>query len=223
MTSLRFLALIFAVTLPLSAQQLPLNEHELGAYKGKDDAVRSLTDYCNALDDSAGAQQPLIFAEVAKDSGSGEKNSHWDEFSNRDNWVAAGKPAPVAFVWNRDGLIVRVSIVTGIPRSQVSHLSRVDYCYGADSNLVRIRAVPFSPQECEFLFPCRLISGHEFLLGGQRPAVTDWIFTPDGGITKLRNGKTVDDYFDPANSLTADDLDLKTSDQLPFNRPAPPQ
>lgn len=221
MTSLRFLAFIFALGLPVSAQQLPLNEHELGAYKGKDDAVRSVMDYCNALYDSAGGQPPLIFADVKKDSAPA-KTLHWDEFPDRDAWVAAGKPAPVAFVWNRDGAIVRVSIVNGIPRTQVGHLSRVDYCYGADSNLVRIRAVPFSPQECEFLFPCRLISGRDFLLGGQRPAVTDWIFTPDGGITKLRNGKTVDDYFDPANSLTADDLDLKPSDQLPFNRPPSP-
>jgi hypothetical protein len=47
-----------------------------------------------------------------------------------------------------------------------------------------------------------------------------WVFIPDGTINKLRNGKEVDDYFDPSNSLTVNDLHLTTSDDLPFDHTA---
>ena len=216
------IAFLFAFTLPLFAQRIPLDEHQLGAYKGSDDAVRSVMDYCNAIDDAAEAQQPRIFAEMATDSGGAQKTYRWVEFADRDEWIAASKPAPLAFVWHRDGAIVRVTIVSGIPRVHTATLHRIDYCYGADVHLARIRAVPTFPQQCEYLFPCRLISDREFLLGGQRPAVTDWIFTEDGTTTKLRNGKPMEDYFDPANSLTVEDLHLKTSADLPFDRSAIP-
>jgi len=214
MSALR-LIIVLAFTLPLVAQRLPLNEHQLGAYKGSDDAVRSVMNYCDAVDDSAWEQRPRVFAELGTDSATERKERRWTEFASRQEWDAAGKPAPVVFVWYREGAIVRVSVVTPVHVSV--HNSRIDYCYGADTRLIRIRAVPLAPQECEFLFPCRLISGREFLLGGQRPAVTDWVFTTEGTISKLRNGKEVDDYFDPSNSLTVNDLHLRTSDSLPFD------
>jgi hypothetical protein len=94
---------------------------------------------------------------------------------------------------------------------------RVDYCCGADTKLMRIRAVWHAPTQCEALFPCQLISGHEFFLGGQYPAVTDWVLCADGTVEKLRNGEAVDDYFDPSYGLTASDLHLRRSVELPFD------
>jgi len=54
-------------------------------------------------------------------------------------------------------------------------------------------------------------------------AVTDWVFTPDGAIQKLRNGKAEQNYFDPSYSLSPDDLDLKTSADLPFAQALSPK
>ena len=217
MSGLRFVGFVLAFSLPLCAQQHKVSEHQLGAYKGGDEAVRSVMNYCDAVDDSVQQEQPRVFAESNIDSTTTPKSHRWREFASKDEWDAAGKPAPLAFVWNRVGAIVRVTVVTRPPRvgSPVITRGRVDYCYGSDTNLIRIRAVWNAPIECEFLFPCRLISGHEFLLGGQRPGVTDWAFTPDGAIQKLRNGKAEDDYFDPSYSLTVGDLHLGTSADLP--------
>jgi len=71
MRSLSFFGFILAVTLPLCAQQHQLNERELGDYKGGDDAVRSIVDYCDALDASLKLQPPRIFA-VTKTESTGE-------------------------------------------------------------------------------------------------------------------------------------------------------
>ena len=223
--SLGFL-LVFA--LPLFAQQNRVNEHQLGAYKGDEDAVASVMNYCDAVEDSMREQQPRIFAEALVDSTNRSAGHRWREFANKDEWNAAGKPAPLAFVWDRDGVIVRVTIVARPPRAHsplVTH-GRIDYCYGTDTKLSRIRAIWSVPTQCEVLFPCRLISDHAFFLGGGGwPAITDWVFTADGAIQKLRNGKEADDYFDPSNSLTAGDLHLRTSQNLPFSKsisqPAP--
>jgi len=217
MQSLKLLGLVLASTFSLFGQQLPLNENQLGSYKGNDDAVHSVMEYCNAVDDSVQPQQPRIFSESKIDSTT-ESNSHpWMEFASKDEWTAAGKPGPLAFVWDRDGAIVRVTIVDRV-RSGIR--PRVEYCYGTDTKLMRIRAVPSAPTYCQVLFPCRLISGHEYVLGGRWPAITDWVFTADGTIHKLRNGKAVDDYFEPSSSLTASDLQLKTSVDLPFSHRA---
>ena len=199
-----------------------LNEHQLGVYKGNDDAVHSVMNYCDAVDDSVEQQQPRIFGESKIDSTTDSNSPRWMEFASRDEWTAASNPAPLAFVWNTDGAIVRVTIVARPPRARqpVGASQRVDYCYGTDSKLRRIRAVWYPPTYCEFLFPCRLI-GHEFILGARWPGVTDWVFTPDGAIQKLRNGKTEKDSFDPSYSLTASDLRLKTSVDLPFSHRAP--
>lgn len=231
MSGLRLAGFVFASTLPLFAQQLPLaqyiyTQHQLADYKGNEDAVRSVMNYCDAVDDSLQQQQPRIFAESKIDSSPESKSSVWRELASREDWYAAGKPAPLAFVWDRDGAIVRVTIVARPPRGWnrvVGAHQQVDYCYGTDTHLIRIRAVWYEPTYCEFLFPCRLISGHEFFLRGQRPAITDWVFAADGTIEKLRNGKAVDDYFDPSNSLSASDLHLRTSDDLPFDHIAPPK
>ena len=223
MIGIRLVGLVLAFTLTLCAQEHNLSERQLGAYKGIDGAVRSVMNYCDAVDDSVQEQQPRIFAELKMDPTTASKSEGWSEFTSKDDWVAAGKPAPLAFVWNRDGAIVRVTIVASSPRVRIPVVARrrVDYCYGADTKLIRIRAVWYVPTDCEFLFPCRLISGREFLLGGQSPAVTDWVFTADGTIKTLLNGKARDDYFDASNSLSASDLHLWTSDDLPFNHLAP--
>jgi len=222
MKVLGLVGLVLASALPLCAQEYKLSERELGTYKGSQDTVRSVMNYCDALDDSFEAQQPRIFAKLKISTKPEPPSDRWREFANREEWQATGKPAPLAFVWDRDGRIVRVTMVASPPRVGAPSLARqrIDYCYSTDTKLARIRSVWYVPQSCEFLFPCRLISGREFLLGGQRPAVTDWVFVEDGTIIKLRNGKVVDDYFDPANSLTADDLHLKTSVDLPFNHPS---
>lgn len=76
------------------------------------------------------------------------------EFASGDEWTAASNPAPLALVWNTDGAIVRVTIVARPPRARqpVGARQRVDYCYGTDSKLRRIRAVWYPPTYCEFLF-----------------------------------------------------------------------
>jgi hypothetical protein len=219
MRSLSFVGLVFVFTLPLCAQQHKLNERELGDYKGTDDAVRSVMDYCDMLDASLKQQAPRIFAQTKVETTGEAKTITWGEFADKDAWQAAGKPAPLAFVWNKDDVIVRVTMVARAQRGEASPAQqRLDYCYDDDAQLVRIRAVWYAPTECEYLFPCRLISGHDFLLGGQRPSVTDWVFKEDGTIQKLRNGTAVDDYFDPSYSLTVSDLHLQTSFDLPFAR-----
>lgn len=222
MIGIRLAGCVLAFSLPLFAQQT-LNERRLGAYKGDDQAVRSAMNYCDAIDDAVQGQQPRIFAGL-KDLAT-KSPGDWKEVASRDEWDAAGKPGPLAFVWNRDGAIVRVTIVWGPPRvgAPAATRRRVTYCYGTDSKLMRIRAVWSAPTHCEFLFPCRLISDQEFVLGGRWPAVTDWVITADGAIQKLRNGKAEQNDFDPSYSLSADDLHLKTSAELPFGHTAPPR
>jgi hypothetical protein len=218
MSALRVVGLVLGFTLPLFAQRPSLNERQLGTYRGTEDSVRWAMSYCNAIDDSVLEQQPRIFAlDKVYVAGTGR---HWVQVADRDEWSALGKPAPLAFVWNRDGAIVQVTVVARPSRfrSAVSAHDRVDYCYGVDNKLIRIRAVWDVPAFCEVLFPCRLISDRDFfLLNSQGPAVTDWVFISDETINKLRNGKEVDDYFDPSNSLTVKDLHLRTSDDLPFD------
>jgi len=219
MRSLIFAGFILAFALPLCAQEHKLNERDLGDYKGTDDAVRSVMDYCDMLDASMKQQPPRIFAETKVESTGEAKTITWGEFARKDEWQAAGSPAPLAFVWFKDVIIVRVTMVENPRHGQPSPTQqRLDYCYDDDSQLVRIRAVWHAPTECEYLFPCRLISGHDFLTGAQHPSVTDWVFKEDGTIQKLRNGEAVDDYFDPSYSLTVSDLHLQTSFDLPFAR-----
>jgi hypothetical protein len=223
MNGFRLVGFVLAFTLPLCAQEYKLSEHQLGAYKGSDEAMRSIMSYCDAVDDSEREQQPRIFAHLNLDPATKSSSPRWSEVASKDEWESSGKPAPLSFVWRKDGTIVRVTVVTSPPRFRTAVVAhrRVDYCYGVDAKLLRIRAVWYAPTSCEFLFPCRLISGHEFPIGGQTPAVTDWIFTAAGTITKLRNGKAIDDYFDPSSSLTASDLHLRRSNDLPFNHLAP--
>jgi len=215
MSAIRVVGLVLGFTLPLFAQRPSLyNERKLGAYKGNEDSVGSTMSYCNAINDSVQEQQPRIFAlDKVYAAGTGR---HWVQLADREEWDALGKPAPLAFVWDRDGAIVQVTVVARPSRFRfaVSAQDRVDYCYGVDKKLIRIRAVWTVPA-CEVLFPCRLISDRDFfLLSPQSPAVTDWVFISDGTISKLRNGKEVDDYFDPSNSLTVNDLRLRTNDDL---------
>ena len=223
MIGLRLIGFALAFTLPLCAQEYKLSEHQLGAYKGSDDAVRSAMSYCDAVDASVQEQQPRIFAQLGAHLTATPTGHWWSEVASKDEWEAIDKPAPLSFVWSKNGTIVRVTVVTSPPRFEtpvVAH-RRVDYCYGSDSKLLRVRAAWYVPTFCEPLFPCRLISGHEFSIVGQTPAVTDWIFTEDGTITKLRNGNSTNDYFDPSNSLSVSDLHLRTSNDLPFSHLAP--
>jgi len=222
MISLRFAGCVLALSLPLCAQQQKLNERQLGIYHGDDEAVRSAMDYCDAVDDSLQGQQPRIFAELDT-APTTESKSYWREFASKEEWEAEGKPSPVAFVWNRDGAIVRVTVVARPPRVGAPILrNRIDYCYGADTKLTRIRALWYAPIRCEFLFPCRLIED-QIIFREARPAVTDWVIRDDGAIQKLRNGNPERNYFDPSYSLTASDLHLKTSADLPFDRTASPK
>ena len=224
MCTLQSFALVLVFSLPLFAQESPLNERELGAYKGDDDAVGSIMNYCDSVNETIQGKQPRIFAQLRTASTTHpEKNDSWKEFASRTDWETAGKPVPLAFVWDKDNSIVRVTMVAAPPRPGTPAIThqRVDYCYATDARLVRIRAVWSVPTECEFLFPCRLISNQDFfLIHPQRPAVTDWVFTEDGEIDKLHDGKEVNDYFDPSNSLSVDDLHLRKSDELPFNHPS---
>lgn len=220
MSGLKFFAFVLALALPLCAQEHQLSERQLGAYKGDDSAVRSLMNYCDALEDSFRPQPPHIFVQVASTSTSRSKHDTWRALGSKYEWEVAHRPGPLAFVWHQNGSIAGVTIVERPPRpgSALRAYHRVDYCYGVDARLIRIRSVWYPPSECEFLFPCRLISNREFaLLGPRKPGVTDWLFMEDGATERLWNGKVVDDYFDPSNSLTAGDLHLKKSSDLPFH------
>ena len=46
MNGFRLVGFALAFTLPLCAQEIKLSEHQLGAYKGSDDEVRSVMSYC---------------------------------------------------------------------------------------------------------------------------------------------------------------------------------
>ena len=145
----------------------------------------------------------------------------WEQFANRDEWEAAGRPTPLVFVSDRNGTTVKVTVVAHPPRvwKPVGAYRRTEYCYGTDAKLIRVRAVWNVPTHCEFLFPCQLIRGRGFFLG-QSPGITDWVFTPNGQIGKLWDGGSQNDYFDPSHSLTVKDLHLRSSEDLPFNHPA---
>ena len=145
MIGIRLAGCVLAFSLPLFAQQT-LNERRLGAYKGDDQAVRSAMNYCDAIDDAVQGQQPRIFAGL-KDLAT-KSPGDWKEVASRDEWDAAGKPGPLAFVWNRDGAIVRVTIVWGPPRvgAPAATRRRVTYCYGTDSKLCGFaRCGPLQP------------------------------------------------------------------------------
>jgi hypothetical protein len=219
MSSLKSFWFVLAFALPLFAQEHPLTVHQVGAYKGHEEAVRLVMDYCDATDDYSEQYQPRIFAESA--STTGVHAREWEQFVSRDEWEAAGRPTPLVFVWDRDGTTVRVTVVAHPPQvwKSIGAYRRTEYCYGADARLIRVRAVWYVPTRCEFLFPCQLIRGRGFFLG-QSPGITDWVFTPDEKIRKLRDGEARDDYFDPSSSLTVSDLHLGTSDDLPFEHPA---
>jgi hypothetical protein len=218
MRAFRLISVSFLLAFRLVAQT-PLTEHQLVTYKGPDDPVRWATSYCDAVDDFSSYQTPAVFAMMTRDSSS--KSQQWKSLSDRNEWEAAGKPAPLAFAWRREGLIVRVIIMSRPPRvwkAAVGVYRQTEYCYGADTKLIRIRAAWYAPTRCEFLFPCRLIAGHEFFLGGQFPSITDWLFDEDGQVHKLRNGRLIDDPLDPSYGLDARDLHLKTSAELPFRQ-----
>jgi hypothetical protein len=185
------------------------------------DDVRSATAYCDAVDEYAKQQRPQLFAKLRADSTEKPKNGEWKEFAGKLQWEAAGKPRPLAFVWSRGGVIVLVSVVYP-PPVRISYVvnRRTEYCYGGDAQLSRIRAVGYMPTHCEFLFPCELIRENAFHLG-QAPGMTDWIFTADGYIQELRDGKVQNDPLDPACSLRVADLHLGSSKDLPFVTPTP--
>lgn len=223
MSNLNPLGFLLVFALPLFAQEHQLSPHELGAYRGTEDMVRAVMNYCDVADDFSQRQQPRLFAELQAGPVPETERRGWWEFAGKDEWDAAGKPAPLAFVWYRDGGIVRVTVVANPPRhwSPLGAYRRAEYCYNAHNKLVRIRAVWYVPSHCEFLFPCQLVSGHEFFLS-QSPGITDWVFTADGQVRKLQNGKARNDYFDPSYSLRVSDLHLKNSDELPFDHPTSP-
>jgi hypothetical protein len=196
------LLIVIICGVPLLAQT-PVTENQLGAYKGTDAGLGASMGYCDTVDNFSQQHSPRAFAETWQDT-SGTRIANWVELANNDAWTAAGKPTPLAFVWNRDGMTVKVIIMSRPPRvwnESVGAYRRMEYCYGTDAKLIRIRAAWYAPTQCEFLFPCRLIAGHEFYLGGQHPAITDWIFESDGQVIRLRNGRPTDDPFDPSYSL----------------------
>jgi hypothetical protein len=226
MSNLKSVWFILAFALPLFGQVRQPREHKLGAYQWADDNVPSLMSYCDVVDDFSRQQSPRLFARLRPASGTALEAARWREFVSKEDWEAAGKPAPLVFVWERNGLTVKVMVVAKPPQvwkpAGPYAYRRTEYCYSIDAKLIRIRAVSYVPTRCEFLFPCQLIGGQEFFLS-QEIGTTDWVFTADGKIQKLWNGDARVDYFDPSYSLTANDLHLKTSDELPFSQLTQPR
>jgi hypothetical protein len=227
MGALKSIALLVVLALPAFAQEGLPDDRELGRYKGGDDSVRSIANYCESVDDFSREQAPRIFAEVKQGGGDEFDPARWKEFSDRDGWVAAGRPSPLAFVWERDGATIKVTVISHAPKNWNPAVAygRISYCYNTEGAVSRIRAIWHVPITCEFLFPCALLTDRQFFVGGQSLAVNDWVFTPDGTIQKLRDGKDLDDYFDPSSWLSVDDLHLKKWDELPFTklRTSPPR
>src|SRR5580658_2549729 len=124
MSSCRLFGFALALTLPLCAQEYKLSEHQLGAYKGSDEAVRSVTSYCDAVDDAVQQQQPRMFAEVSLDSTPKWTSLRWSEVASKDEWESSGQPAPLTFVWSKDGTIVRVTVVANPPRLRTPVVAR---------------------------------------------------------------------------------------------------
>jgi hypothetical protein len=225
MSAFKLFAALLTFSLSLFAQQIPPRQlqprqRHLGADEWAVDTVPAVMAYCDAVDRFSAQEQPRIFARLKTNSTTEFNTGEWKEFSGKDEWEAADKPAPLVFAWDKNGTTIKVAVIAKPPVAwrPFGTYRRIEYCYGPDAKLVRVRAISYVPTRCEFLFPCRLIAGHEFFLM-QGPGTTDWVFTADGQIHKLWNGKEHDDYFDPSHSLTVNDLHLKTSDDLPFNRP----
>ncbi len=221
MSHLKSVWFLLAFALPLFGQVHQPREHKLGAYEWAEDTVSSVMTYCDTVDDFSRQEKPRIFAGSKPNSRTEREAAGWREFVSKDGWEGAGKPAPLVFVWDRNGVTVKVTVIARPPQvwKSVGAYRRTEYCYNIDARLIRIRAVSYVPTRCEFLFPCQLIRGQGFFLG-QGNGITDWVFTVDGTIRKLWNSEAQDDYFDPSNSLTVDDLHLKTSNELPFNQPS---
>lgn len=219
MRILKSVSFVLAFALPLLGQVRQPREHKLGAYEWAEDAVPSVMSYCDAVDNFSSEEIPRLFARPKPNSSAQREAAQWREFVSKNDWEAAGRPTPLAFVWDRNGVAIEVTVVAKPPQvwSPVGAYRRTEYCYNIDARLIRIRAMSYVPTHCEFLFPCQLISGHKFFLS-QEVGTNDWVFTSDGRIRKLWNGKQRDDYFDPSCSLTVGDLHLKTSDQLPFTQ-----
>jgi hypothetical protein len=224
MSNLKSVWFILAFALPLFGQVHQPREHKLGAYEWADDTVPSVMSYCDVVDDFSTQESPRVFARLKPNPRTEHEAVWWREFVSKEDWESAGKPAPLVFVWERNGVTVKVMVVAKPPQvwKPVGAYRRTEYCYSIDARLIRLRAVSYVPTRCEFLFPCQLISGHEFFLS-QSAGTTDWVFTADGKIQKLWNGEARDDYFDPSYSLTVSDLHLKTSDDLPFTQLTQPR
>ena len=224
MSNFKSVWFILAFALPLLGQVHQPREHKLGAYEYAEDTVPSVMSYCDAIDDFSMQVKPRLFAGSKPNSRAERETLRWAEFVSKDDWDTSGKPTPLVFVWDRNGVTVKVTVVAKPPQvwNPVGAYRRTEYCYSTDARLIRIRAVSYVPKRCEFLFPCQLISGHEFFLS-QEVGTTDWVFTADGRIRKLWNGKERDDDYDPSHSLTVSDLNLKPSNELPFNQLTQPR
>src|SRR5579872_4041585 len=70
-------------------------------------SLQTLQNYCAAVEQYSNSKRPLIFAQAVSGLG---PSSGWVEFSNRNAWIGAGMPRPLALVWEKDGRVVRVAI-----------------------------------------------------------------------------------------------------------------
>ncbi len=166
MSNLNSVWFLLAFALPLFGQVHQPREHPPGAYEWAEDTVPSVMGYCDVVDDFSTQESPRLFARLKPTSGTEGEAVQWRKFVSKDDWEAAGKPTPLVFAWDRNGITVKVTVVAKPPQvwNPVVVYRRTEYCYGIDARLIRIRAVSYVPTRCEFLFPCQLISGHEFFL-----------------------------------------------------------
>jgi hypothetical protein len=95
MSALKPVWFLLVFSLPLFAQEHRLHEHQLGAYKGSEGTVRSVMDYCDAVDESVQEQQPRIFAELNIDSTTRAKSRRWKELANKDEWEQPANRFPL--------------------------------------------------------------------------------------------------------------------------------
>lgn len=135
MNRLSPLLLLTIFLTPLMAQSVDSN------VKQQRYALSTLMKYCAHVETASDSRQPRIFAQVS--SGLGPSSS-WAEFQSKAAWKDAGKPKPLALVWNDDAKVVRVAITNGDDGR-----SYAEYCYRPDGTLAQLRSVPAVKTHCD--------------------------------------------------------------------------
>ncbi len=152
-------------------------------------AMNSVERYCGTVEGFSRSHEPRLLAAI--------QAGKWVEFPSKAEWDRAGKPKPIAWVWYKDGNIIRVAMAFG--KSVESSSAYADYCYQPTGKLTRLASEPHRHTTCdEAYFRCELTFGSE------------WLYLP--------NGKRL-------QAIDETDRRLLKSEQtsISVSKPAPPE